>query len=423
MVEALPSGAQAQANDANYGHDCEGARCVCQRYENGELAVVVMGRMHNRNRQNPEFVDIVQENIYERLDNEEEEVRVDRNDANGDHTYERIDNLPWYRGNGRANNAANFQGSVFWNANRYDNSRDIYLGNHGCLNRLSGLSRNCFSTDNVALATHGRYIYHLGQNCVCQFCTRLPFARYHMCQHCNSFHDRLRCYEPNPTGPLAGSSRNYIYQVSHSCRGSYCRGEYARLPISRLVDSLRRDCQCRNTGNCHCRSRLLSSSNSAIYIGRIGRIPFAQGVNNPLYSNPAIYVGRIDRAASNQDGAAASGEANNEAAASAENVGAEARNLNQAGPSNGSVCPVNNTGDRPHTCDDSCIRNHPANLSGLCQFVSRAERPECHGRVSYHWWFVNRWLPNWGSQNERNTEPVPRVEEPRDPPGDDSDEI
>ncbi|XP_057324858.1 probable cyclin-dependent serine/threonine-protein kinase DDB_G0292550, partial [Microplitis mediator] len=511
-VEAAPSGPNAPAQGqvpadqvARYraGHDCEGSRCVCQRYENGELAVVAMGRMNrnannNNNNQeqrddyqnlriyqypnnrvyqnrppnlNPHYqnpVDLVrihernhgsQENIYERLDNDEDDdnnndnneadpnereavvVRNEPNDQNErDHMYERIDNRPWHRGGGCGNNhhhraPNNFPASsVFWNAiernaNRYD-PRDIYSSNNAYLNRLS-LSRNCFSTDNVAMASNGgRYVYHLGHNCMCQFCMRLPFIRYHMCQQCSSsFHDRLRCYDEsgNPAG-ASGTSRNYIYQVSRSCRCAYCRGgdySYSRFPISaasRLVDSLRRDCHhCgRNPAQCNCRNRLLTTaaatSNSAIYIGRIDRIGFVQTVNNPLYANPMIYVGRIDRSLANQDTgnedpstSASAATAAGGASASGSGSGAEGndRNLNQPGPSNQANDNGDNAANRQHTCDDSCIRNNSNNASGICQFTNRNERSntECNsGRVSYHWWFVNRWLPPWGSQNDRNSD-------------------
>ncbi|KAK0179087.1 hypothetical protein PV327_007910 [Microctonus hyperodae] len=460
-----------------------------QHYQNPDFLRII--RELNRNRELQEH----EENIYERLDSDDddddndvnniivdnnfEEINEsDRNEINnGDHTYERIDNRPWYRGNinSRANNcngtnnfsaassSSSTSSAIIWNTNRYDTPRDFYLSNNDCFNnRFVGLSRNCFSTDNVALATNGRYVYHVGHNCMCQFCTRLPFIRYHICQRCNSFHDRLRCYDSgNPTDSLSGNTRHYIYQVSRSCRCSYCRGEYSfpRFPISasRLVDSLRRgDCQCRNSTNCSCRNRMFSSSNSAIYIGRIG---FVQSVNNPLYANPTIYVGRLERpscsaSSINQEGGAiASGSSGadvninepstSSASQSIANTSStpsvtadagpsvEQRINSNPGPSNVLVLPINNIVDRQHTCDDSCIRNHPNNVSvggGLCQFVNRTERSECHssgaagGRISYHWWFVNRWLPPWGSQNERNSDSAPRVEEPRDPPGSDSDE-
>ncbi|XP_034186231.1 uncharacterized protein LOC117607081 [Osmia lignaria lignaria] len=151
--EAGPSGVQIQNVDQNLlhqypGHNCRGPRCVCQRYENGEVAAAIMNQnrnnnqddnyqntgrglrnfqnrsggsaqMHsnhnpgyqnpmelihnyNRNRQQQE----PEENIYERLDNDDDDDENDENnrevvrnepaaqnnhDNVDDHTYERID--------------------------------------------------------------------------------------------------------------------------------------------------------------------------------------------------------------------------------------------------------------------------------------------------------------------------------------------
>ncbi|XP_063989970.1 uncharacterized protein LOC135169164 [Diachasmimorpha longicaudata] len=402
----------------------QGSRCVCQRYENGELVVATMNnrnpepdnnyqnpRSHQRIYQNrppnlnPHYqnpVDLVhnhnqlrrqnepEENIYERLDNDDEVneiLEVRRNDQN-DHMYERIDNRSWSRGNQVSRNINPILAFE-------RNSRDIYFQNPSCLSRLGNLSRNCFSTDNVAMATNGRLVYQFGQ-CMCQFCMRLPFIRYHICQQCNTFN----------SGNYGANSRHYIYQVSRNCRCAFCRGEYSyRFPINArgLVESLR--CQCRNPSNCSCRGRLLSSSNSAIYIGRIDRIG---SVNNPLYANPSVYVGRIERnAGAGGEGVAEGGV---EVAAGEPGPSGEAR----AQPAS-SVCNVSNAADRQHTCDDSCIRGQ----GGICQFA-RTERPECHGRFSYNWWFGNRWLAGWGSA-DRGTEGA-RGEDSREPTASDSDD-
>ncbi|KAF7990310.1 hypothetical protein HCN44_000115 [Aphidius gifuensis] len=106
-----------------------------------------------------------------------------------------------------------------------------------------------------------------------------------------------------------------------------------------------------------------------------------------------------------------------------ENIYERLDNFDEADPgtSNVAVCTINNTTERQHVCDDSCIRNHP----GICRFIERSERPECQARgIPYHWWFVNRWLPLWGSQ-DRNTESSvqQKVEEPREPQGSDSDDL
>ena len=581
--EPAPSGAQIQNMEQNAlqqrgvgcGHACEGAaRCPCQRYENGELALVVMNRNRNpanqyrddsyqnvgraqqqprgllqnrgnnvapainQNFLNPQYqnpVDLLgnynrngrinepEENIYERLDDYEDddddpraegarnensgnaEVAVDPNIADN-HTYERIDNRPWYRGPSANNNRAtnNYQAvnhlppANFWNfmepsnsSNHYDNPRYAAhpkaraLDSRDCLNRLGRLGRNCFSSENIASAANPRrYVYQLGHNRImCQSCSRIPFmyrdGRY-ACQHCNDFHERMRYYNSgNPTGPL-GNSRHYIYQISRNCRCAYCRGDYqyARSSINTnrmMTDLFRRNCQCRNPGNSCCRGRIMSSSNSAIYIGRIDhRAGLAQSVNNPLYSSPTIYIGRIDRSCASglSANAPASGGGNSSLASNTESIGAAVSStsnasssstlqsepstssnqrgppVNAPGPSGSgtggsSVCPISQSMERRHICDDSCIRSHPGNVTGVCQFLGRSERPpDCHnGRVSFHWWFVNRWLPPWGSQNqstERNAPPAatataagtaeqppaaPKAEEPRESQESDTEEF
>lgn len=474
LREAGPSGTPSNQEQnpqpplyQQLSHDCEGARCICQRYENGELAAVVMNQNQNQNRNhvdrdenyqnvgrghrvyagranqnlpphpnlNPNYqnpVDFIpndhgvanrrsnqerdrrhyepEENIYERLD----EVGRDYN-----HTYERIDDRAWYR---RARYRAGPQsagpsGGNDLDANRsfghYNEApRDVYVDARritgpSCLSRLG---RNCFSTENIASASNRRYVYQLGHNCTCQFCRHLDARS--VCQYCNNFHDRLRHQE---AGNLAGNSRHYIYQLSRSCRCAFCRDDYspyARFPVNlRLSDSFRRECHCRNPGSCSCRNRFLSYSNPAIYIGRIDR-----AVNNPLYANPAAY-------AQNRGGAAEP---------SPSTSGNPAGNLtNNPSPSGsgGVNCPANRSTDRQHVCDDSCIRNH--NVGGIYQVLGRCERADCHhGRISVHWVFVNKWLPSWGAQDsvpeaDSNPEVAPREDEPRDrdqQPGSDAEE-
>lgn len=539
----IPQSQQQRGN-----HVCDGARCPCQRYENGELALEVMNRSRNHGSQeredsyqnvgrgqprvalpprinnglpaNPNFlnpqyqnpVDLLrnynrngrinepEENIYERLDNdededEEEEENVNENDeeqraegsrnenalnpplelSNADnHTYERIDNRPWYRSamNNRPTNepqaSANLPSANFWNFiepsstnNHYDHPRYVYAKtiNQSCLNRLGRLGRNCFSSENIAAATSTRrYVYQLGHSRMCQSCTRFPFGHRDLryaCHYCNAFHERFRYYDNGNSNSQLGSSRHYIYQVTRSCRCPFCRGDYhsTRFPMNtgRLVEPFPRDCQCRNPGNCNCRGRMISTSNSAIYIGRIERMGLVQTVNNPLYSSPTIYIGRIDRSCasglSNSSGStgnpSSSGESSsnnspglapvpstsgvstsqNEAATSGSQRTAPSNPAGNSGTS--SVCSIAPNTERQHVCDDSCIRTNSGNLAGACQFLGRTERPECqHGRVSFHWWFVNRWLPPWGSQSQNNDrnqanpeqqqQPAARIDEPRD---------
>lgn len=561
LREPAPSGAQAQNLDQNSlqqqqqqqrgGHVCEGARCPCQRYENGELALVVMHR--NRNPVNPERVnqnrwnngggggggggpvnqnflnpqyqnpvDLLrncnrngrmndpEENIYERLDDDEDEddpmAEGARNENPGNapldpnigdnptyrridnHTYERIDNRPWYRSgvnNSRSNNcqpANNLPAANFWNfiepanpSNHYDHPRYAHgkwraLDSQACLNRLGRLGRNCFSSENIASASNPRrYVYQLGHNRMCQSCARFPFmhrdARY-VCQLCNNLHDRLRYYDSvNPGVPL-GNSRHYIYQVSRGCRCPFCRGDYqyARFPMNsnRLAEAFRRDCQCRNqSGGCTCRGRIMSSSNSAIYIGRIDRVGLVQSVNNPLYSSPTIYIGRIDRScAAGLSNGSTSSSANPSCSTESNAVGGPAvapsipstsnaappalpaepststsqrvgGNPSSSSAGSSSVWPISQGIERQHTCDDSCIRTHPGNVTGVCQFLGRSERADCHnGRVSFNWWFVNRWLTPWASQSTERNPPAaapppteqPRVEEPRESQESDTEE-
>ncbi|XP_043269994.1 uncharacterized protein [Venturia canescens] len=542
---------QVQQQRAN--HVCDGVRCPCQRYENGELALVVMNRNRNHGNQdredsyqnigrgqqrpapsprmnnglpaNPNFlnpqyqnpVDLLrnynrngrinepEENIYERLDNDEDEDGEEEENMNenedeqraeglrnenalnpslelhnaDNHMYERIDNRSWYRGamNNRPANethaSSNLPSANFWNFiepsnsnNHYDHPRYVYARtiNQSCVNRLGRLGRNCFSSENIAAATSTRrYVYQLGHSRMCQSCTRFPFGhrdvRY-ACHYCNAFHDRFRYYENGNSASQLGNSRHYIYQVTRSCRCPFCRGDYhyTRFPMNtgRLAESFPRDCQCRNPGNCNCRGRMISSSNSAIYIGRIDRMGLVQTVNNPLYSSPTIYIGRIDRScasglSSNSGFSGITGNPSNSGESSSNNSAGLApvpsvsgastsqneaatsgsqrgSTLNSAGTSTTSaVCSIAGNSERQHVCDDSCIRTNSGNLTGVCQFLARNERSECqHGRVSFHWWFVNRWLPPWGSQsqsndrNQANLEPqqplqaAPRIDETRE---------
>ncbi|XP_024939156.1 uncharacterized protein LOC112494110 [Cephus cinctus] len=420
-------------------------------------------RNYNRDRQ---LQQEPEENIYERLDDDDDEVVVsERNLPNNfancrsedNHTYERIDNRFWYRGginNSRNNNSHNphvpgpsaLHDLDSRNFGQYDQPRNVYLdasrgiSSQQCLSRLGRLGRNCFSTENIASTSNRRYIYQLGHNCMCQFCRHLD-ARY-ICHYCHTMHDRLRYQDAGNTGTI-GNSRHYIYQVSRNCRCAFCRGEspYARFPINsaRLSESFRRDCHCRNSANCTCRNRFLSSSNPAIYIGRIDRAAIAQTVNNPLYANPTIYVGRIERSCVAGLNNLAAGSNSTDSSASTLNPSTSNSNgdpctsgtsrsiastSGNPSTSNASVCPVNRSAERQHTCDDSCIRNPTGNSAGVYQFLGRCEKADCqHGRVSVHWWFVNKWLSPWMPQNsDRNPEPVPKEEESREEQESDNDD-
>lgn len=462
--EAGPSGVNIQNIDRNIAlqqsraisHDCEGSRCICQRYENGELAVVVMNQNRGQNQEwedvyqnvrrgrnfqnrsgccnpnhpnlNPNYqnpVDLVrtpgrqhepEENIYERLDNDEDEsdnveVGSDENlerfqNSIDNHTYERINNRPWYR---------NYIESR--DLSQYDQPRNFYfeasrnMRSQFCPYRMNRLGRNCFSTENIAIASYRRHIYQSGRNCTCPFCR-------HLCHQCFNLHDRLRYQDSGHTVSFA-NSRHYIYQVSRNCRCSFCRGDSpcSRFPLSsnRIEEYLRRECQCRDPVNCTCGNRFFSNSNSAIYVGRLD---FEQLMNTHLYASPSIYIGRMERSlvANLTVSSGSSSNASTESSGSSGNASAynELRSamnrpLSQNNPSTSSVrCQ--------HTCDDSCIRNQGGSVSAnVCQFLGRCERTDCQhgGRVSVHWWFINKWLPSWGFQNsdrsadrstERNTE-------------------
>lgn len=483
LREAGPSGtpSHSEQNPApplyhQLSHDCEGPRCLCQRYENGELAALVLNQNQNQNQNqnrerdvdnyqnlprghriyagrqnqnlpghpnlNPNYqnpVDFLpnenhqaarrganqerdrrqyepEENIYERLD----EVGRDYG-----HTYERINDRAWYR---RARyrtgpqNVAGPSGANDLDANRnfgghYNDQvpRDVYVESRrimspSCLRRLG---RNCFSTENIAAASNRRYVYQLGHNRTCQFCRHLDATT--VCQYCHYFHDRLRHQETNNLGGLSGS-RHYIYQLSRSCKCAFCRDDspYARFPVnSRLTDSFRRECHCRNPGSCSCRNRFLSYSNPAIYIGRIDR-----GVNNPLYASPAA---TYSSPSTSNATPGLQGEPSTSSGRTAGNLTGNSSTLGA------SVCQANRSTDRQHVCDDSCIRNQSVN--GVYQFLGRCERAECqHGRISIHWVFVNKWLPSWGAQDsvpeaDSNPEVAPREDEPcRDQPGSDAEE-
>ncbi|XP_033230534.1 uncharacterized protein LOC117181705 [Belonocnema kinseyi] len=415
-----------------------------------------------RQQQEPE------ENIYERLDNDDEndDVEVLRNEnlaslqnSSDNHTYERIDDRSVYRAGPQNRNnlpiANNLPGPNVLNEiearnfSHYDQPRNLYLESartlrsQFCPYQLGRLARNCFSTENITYASYRRYVYQVGRNCSCPVCR-------HLCHQCFNMHDRLRYQDPGNSATL-GSSRNYIYQVARSCKCTFCRGEfpYSRFPINsnRLVESLRRECECRDPGNC---PRCLSS-NSAIYIGR-----FDQSVNNPIYGNPTIYIGRAERScasglnslasggvSANADSASASASTSGSnstsssnpvavSSASNESTSSSARataSQNVPSSSAASVYPVNNAVNRHHICDDSCIRNQGNLNSGVCQFLERCERAECQhaGRLSLHWWFVNKWLPSWVTQNadrnsERNVESNPKIEEPPEQPDSDSED-
>lgn len=474
-------------------HNCQGPRCVCQRYENGELAAVIMNQGRNNqeredgyqnaghaasrafpqnrpsnntlqihpnlnpNYQNP--IDLVrnyrrlqqqqqepEENIYERLDNDDDEdnnenAEVPRNEPlaqnnqnNGDnHTYERIHeriscssrtHCHYYKYHVPAHSFLNdVEGTR--NANQYDQPRHIYidysrLSSNFHQSSLNRLGRNCFSTENIAYASTRRSAHPFAYNCTCPYC-RHADVRY-ICHHCNNLHNRLRYQD-------ATNSRHYVYQVSRNCRCPFCRGEYsyAKLPMNalRAAELFKMECcHCRNPANCTCRGKILSDSNSAIYIGRyldwINRT--GQSVNNPLYA--MIHVGRMDRASMLPGHGNASNSGNPPSGAdpgpSTSSNAASNTRFGESNPSsilrsvfapgastsNASICPVNRYVERQHTCDDSCIRSQSGNLAGICQLLGRCERTECnHGRLSVHWWFVNKWLPLWNSHNlDRNVD-------------------
>lgn len=469
--------ASNQDRDESYQNAARGNRNGLQNYPSGSMP----NRSDNHPNLNPNYqnpVDLIrnynrdrqpqepEENIYERLDNDEDIVDNEhdlsnnlsnsRNDRNSPdhHTYERIDNRPWYRGgtNYRGGNGSyfsNFPGSSTINdmdprhLGQYDAPRNVYLdssrglSNQPYLGRLNRLGRNCFSTDNIACASNKRYVYQMGHNCMCQFCRHLD-ARY-ICHYCHNSHDRLYYYDAGNVGTL-GSARHYIYQVTRSCRCTFCRGEfpYARFPIgsTRLSDTFRRDCHCRNPSSCICnRSRFLSYSNPAIYIGRIDRPGVGQSVNNLLYGNPTIYVGRLERSCvtglSNLSGSTdptpSTSNPASSAGASDQGPSSSRSNLNiSANPStsSASVCPMNRVSDRQHTCDDSCIRNQSGHGGSIYQLLGRCEKADCHhGRVSVHWLFVNKGLSSRGpSGSERNPDMVPRKDEHLEQPESDSDE-
>lgn len=414
---------------------------------------------HQRYRQHQE----PEENIYERLDNDEDEiedVEVVRNEnivsvqnAVDNHTYERIDDRSVYRsGLQNRNNfyiANNLPGHNVLNEfdarnfSHYDQPRNLYLEpmrnirSQFCPYQIGRLGRNCFSTENIAYASYRRYIYQGSRNCSCQVCR-------HLCQQCFNIQDRWRYQDPGNAAAF-GNSRNYIYQVARSCKCSFCRGEfaYSRFPMNsnRLAESLRRECQCRDPGSC---PRCLSLN--SIYIGR-----YDQSVNNPIYGNPTIYIGRIDKSyGSGLNSLMAGGVSlNAENTSTSNSTSSSSSNpvnsgSNDPGPSTGrstaspnvpstsatSIYPVNNAVNRHHTCDDSCIRNQGNMNSGVCQFLGRCERTECQhaGRLSLHWWFVNKWLPSWVTQNadrnntERNLEANPKIEEPPEQQDSDSED-
>ncbi|KOX72522.1 hypothetical protein WN51_03116 [Melipona quadrifasciata] len=412
---------QVQNSDQNVlqqyrstGHNCQGLRCVCQRYENGEVAAAIMNQNRNQERDdsyqnisrgsrgfqnrpggsvqlhsnlNPNYqnpVDVVhnynrnrqlqepEENIYERLDNDDDDD-------------ENIEN----------------------------NSE----------NRLGRLGRNCFSTENIAYASTGRAIYSLGYNCMCSFCRHID-TRY-LCHHCHNLHNRLR-YQDG----FANNSRHYIYQLPRNCRCPFCRGEYSyvKVPVTscRPTESLRMECHCRNPNNCSCRGKVLPNSNSTAqfskYLDWIGR--GSPSVNNPLYAT--VHIGRpcvsalgnttggnssnsVDPGASTSNMSTSNALSNNEPSTSS-NIRSIFSSHN---PSHPSVCSANRSTERQHTCDDSCIRNQSGSATGICQFLGRCERAECnHGRLSVHWWFVNRWLPTWNPHYfDRNMDTVPPMEE------------
>lgn len=495
--EAGPSGVQVQNPDQNVlqqyrgaGHNCQGPRCVCQRYENGEVAAAVMNNRNNQERDdsyqnvgrgsrgfqnrpggsiqmhsnlNPNYqnpVDLVhnynrnrqlqepEENIYERLDNDDDdntennnevahnESTVQNNQNNvDDHTYERIDDRYSYSSRTYPRcykyHILNHYIPNFLNEmegrNQYDQPRQLYLdssrlSNQFCQNKLGRLGRNCFSTENIAYASTGRAIYPLGYNCMCSFCRHID-TRY-LCHHCHNLHNRLR-YQDG----FASNSRHYIYQLPRNCRCPFCRGEYSyiKLPACRPTESLRMECHCRNPNNCTCRSKVLSNSNSAAqfskYLDWISR--GSPSVNNPLYAT--VHIGRPCVSALGNTSSAGNSSSSADPGASTSNMSVPVSTINEPSTSSNirsifsshnsstshpSVCSANRSTERQHTCDDSCIRNQSGSVTGICQFLGRCERAECnHSRLSVHWWFVNRWLPAWNPHFDRNMDTVPPMEE------------
>lgn len=471
-------------------HNCQGPRCVCQRYENGELAAVIMNQGRNNqeredgyqntisrnfpnrnansvqihpnlnpNYQNP--IDLIrnynrgrlqqqeleEENIYERLDNEEEDddneedddAQASRNESSSvqnnqnhtdDHTYERIDDrisscnrmhchaYKYHMLNHMHNFLSNTTEGARNMISQYDQPRHINLdysrsNNHSYQNSLSRLGRNCFSTENIVYASTRQrsippFVY---SNCVCPYCRQMQLidnAR-NTCHYCHNTHNRLRYQD------AAASFRHYLFQLSRNCKCSFCRGEYpySKLPTKnalRAAEFFRTEsCHCRNPINCAtCRNKIPSDS-------VFGRYLDYQSVNNPLYA--AIQAGRLDRGAFIY-GQAGPSRSNNGATSNARiNDSVNPSSLSQhavlaanASTSSVSICPVNRRyAERQHTCDDSCIRNQSGNLARICQLLGRCERAECnHGRLSVHWWFVNKWLPSSNVQNtDRNIDGMP----------------
>lgn len=509
MVE--PSGVQnadqnlPQQYRAGGSHACQGARCICQRYENGELAVVVMNQNRNQEREegyqnasravrnyqnrvgavvqahpnlNPNYqnpVDLVrnynrarqhqepEENIYERLDNDDDDDEhnegehnaeggrndpsINQNNQNpghDDHIYERIDDRSSCRKCAysrfkyqRLNfiSAGHFLNEIDpRNFNQYDQPRHVYLdssrmGNQFCQSRLGRLGRNCFSSENLAYASTKRPAYGHGYTCSCPFCRHLD-SRY-VCHHHQSLHNRLRYQDPTNV------VRPYIYQSSRNCRCPFCRGDYGYAKLSGTSNnrspgesSRGKESHYRNPSGCVCRNKTMPSSSSAMQVGRyvdwLNRVG-GSSVNNPLYAT--IQIGRIDRSCAGPSGTSSASSSNNPEGVPSTSSGGSTEagtssnlrsifastSYNTSGTS-APVCPVNRSSERQHTCDDSCIRNQ--NFAGICQFLGRCERAECnHGRLSVHWWFVNRWF-----NPERNTENAPVDVEPRERQESDSDD-
>ncbi|KOC65623.1 hypothetical protein WH47_01658 [Habropoda laboriosa] len=336
---------------------------------------------YNRNRQPQE----PEENIYERLDNDDDDG--EHNENNGE-------------------------------------------------NRLGRLGRNCFSTENIAYASTGRAIYPLGSNCTRSFCRHLD-PRY-LCHHCHNLHNRLRHQDG-----FASNSRHYIYQLPRNCRCPVCRGEYSyvKLPVMpcRPTESLRMECHCRNPNNCSCRCKVLPNCNSSAqfnrYLDWISR--GSPSVNNPLYAT--VHIGRPSVSALGNTTGGGNLSNSIDPGASTSNMSAPTSTVNESSASSNvrlmfplhnptsraSVCPTNRSTERQHTCDDSCIRNQSGSVTGICQFLGRCERAECnHGRLSVHWWFINRWLPPWNHHYfDRNIDTVSSMEEePREQHETDSDD-
>lgn len=395
--EIIPGGAR---------HDCQGFRCICQRYENGDFAAAIFGRNHlnnqednnyenvprlrnrpplvnvNPNYQNP--IDLIrhydnnrprprrqdqdiEENIYERLDEDEDDAEEHENvelvmpqnnnvNRNNDHTYERISQSHYY----------------------YDRPRQFRT-----FDIVGRLGRNCFSSDNIACVssfpTFVKSIYNSNNYCGRQ---------HYVCHRC--CHNNRSRYFIDP--------RNYqTYQPSRNCNCLFCRRQFSAYVKLHLAESSKRKDyqqyrQHRNFINCHFCAKKLSQRTSTIN----RNVDWVEsGLDNPLYAT--IRISRINNL-----------------------IDTNAPSTSNGSSSSASVCQLNRhlPKRRRHTCDDSCIRNSSGNAVAMCERGADCNR----GRLHFvHWWFLNKWLPSWNSiYSERNLDTIaPVVEEPQESDNDD----